>query len=278
MDANEYLKVSTGLQCQVITSLLNEFENDVSKMKGIVMDIGCGPGNNTSKLILPKVSKDAVIVGLDVSKNMIESARVLNADVKERLSFEQFDIEADDFPVEYNTRFDHAFSFFCLHWITDLKRAFGNIYKFLKPGGTLIGQQVLSSNVYNGYLKLSESDKFKEYMKDVKRFVTPLYFAEDPRATLIKILENIGFQVLHCSIREKIAGYKSQADRKEFFATVTPFVSRMPNDVKNDFMDSLMEETLKEETVLFRKNDDSSKEDKIFDLHKFIILHIKKPE
>lgn len=64
----------------------------------------------------------------------------------------------------------------------------------------------------------------------------------------------------------------------EFFATVTPFVSRMPNDVKNDFMDSLMEETLKEETVLFRKNDDSSKEDKIFDLHKFIILHIKKPE
>ncbi|XP_043465124.1 juvenile hormone acid O-methyltransferase-like [Leptopilina heterotoma] len=235
--ANEYLKHSNGIQYQVITSLLSEFEKDVSQMKGTMMDIGCGPGNNTKNLILPKVSKDAVMVGLDISEKMVKCARTLNADEKERLSFEQLDIETNDFPVEYNERFDHGFSFFCLHWIADLRRAFGNIYKLLKPGGTLISQHILLFNGYNGYLTLSESE----------------------------------------NIREKITGYKSQLDRKELFAAVNPFVPRMPEDVKNNFMDNLMEETLKEETVMFRKSDDSSNEEKIFDLYKLIMLHIKKP-
>ncbi|XP_043465123.1 uncharacterized protein LOC122500316 [Leptopilina heterotoma] len=275
---NEYLKHSNGIQYHVITSLLNEFENDVSQMKGTVMDIGCGPGNSTKNLILPKVSKDAVIVGLDISEKMIECARILNADEKERLNFEQFDIEAEDFPVEYKERFDHGFSFFCLHWIADLRLAFENIYKLLKPGGTFLSQTILVFNGYNGYLKLSESEKFKEYMKDARRFVTSLYFDKDPRAALIEILQDIGFQVLHCSVREKITGYKSQLDRKELYTSINPFVPRMPEDVKNDFMDKLMEETLKEENVLFRKNDDSSNEDKIFDLYKLIMFYIKKPE
>ncbi|XP_043465235.1 juvenile hormone acid O-methyltransferase-like [Leptopilina heterotoma] len=272
-----YLKHSNGIQYHVITGLLNEFENEVSQMKGTVMDIGCGPGNSTKSLILPKLSKDAVVVGLDVSEKMVECARILNADEKERLSFEQFDIEVKDFPVEYEERFDHGFSFFTLHWIADLRLAFENIYKLLKPGGTFLSQTIQVFNGYNGYLKLAESEKFKEYMKDARRYVTSLYFAENPRAALIEILEDVGFQVLHCSVREKITGYKSQADRKELYTSINPFVLRMPEDVKNEFMDKLMEETLKEENVLFRKNADSSKEDKIFDLYKLMMFHIKKP-
>ncbi|XP_051161276.1 juvenile hormone acid O-methyltransferase-like isoform X3 [Leptopilina boulardi] len=275
--ANEYLKHSTGIQYVVITSLLNEFENDVSKMKGTVMDIGCGPGNNTKNLILPKISNDAVIVGFDISKNMVDSARILNSDEK-RLTFEQMSIETTELPSEYIERFDHGISFFCLHWIADLKCAFENIFKMLKPGGTFLSQHILLFNGYNGYLKLSENSKYREYLKDARRFITPLYFSKDPRGTLIKILQEVGFQVLHCSVREKITGYKSQNDRKELFEAVNPFVTRMPDDVKNDFMDNLIQETFKEETVLFRKNDNPLEEDKIFDLYKLIMLYVKKPE
>ncbi|XP_043471121.1 juvenile hormone acid O-methyltransferase-like [Leptopilina heterotoma] len=276
--AAEYLKHSTGIQYDVITSLLREFENDVCQMKGTVMDIGCGPGNNTKNLILPKISKDAVMVGLDVSKNMVDRARILNADEKERLTFEQLNIESNDFPIEFKEKFDHGFSFFCLHWVFDLRCAFENIYKLLKPGGTLLSQHILSFNAYNPYLTLSKRTRYQEYLKDVRQFITPLYFSKDPRETLIKILEDVGFQVLHCSIREKITGYKSQEDRKGLFASVNPFVTRMPNDVKNDFMDNLMEETLKEESVLFRKNANPLDEEKVFDLYRLIMLHIKKPE
>ncbi|XP_051161274.1 juvenile hormone acid O-methyltransferase-like isoform X1 [Leptopilina boulardi] len=274
--ANEYLKHSNGIQYEVITSLLNEFNDEVSKMKGTVMDIGCGPGNNTKNLILPKVSNDVEMVGLDVSKNMVDCARISYADDK-RLTFEQMNIETTDLPEEYIERFDHGFSFFCLHWIADLKCAFENIIKMLKPGGTLISQHILLFNGYNPYIKLSKSTRYKEHLKDARRFITPLYFSKDPRGTLIKILQEVGFQVLHCSIREKITGYKSQNDRKELFEAVNPFVTRMPDDVKNDFMDNLIQETFKEETVLFRKNDNPLEEDKIFDLYKLIMLHIKKP-
>lgn len=208
---------------------------------------------------------------------MVDYARILNADEKKRLTFEQLDIESNDLPVEFKERFDHGISFFCLHWVSDLRLAFENIYKLLKPGGTLLSQHILSFNGYNPYLTLSKRTRYQEYLKDVKKFITPLYFNKDPREALIKILEDVGFQVLHCSIREKITGYKSQDDRKELFAAVNPFVTRMPNDVKNDFMNNLMEETLKEESVLFRKSDNPLDEEKVFDLYKLIMLHIKKP-
>lgn len=145
---------------------------------------------------------------------MVECARKLNADEKERLTFEQLDIETENLPEKYCEHFNHGFSFFCLQWINDLSRAFGNIYKLLKPGGTFISQHILMFNVYNGYLALAESEKFKEYIKDVKKFITPLYFVDDPRKTLVKILRDVGFEVLHCSIREKVTGYNRPEDRK----------------------------------------------------------------
>lgn len=61
--AKEYLKQSSGVQYPVITSLLDEFEDEVKKMKGTFVDIGCGPGNHTKNFLLPKLPKDAIMVG-----------------------------------------------------------------------------------------------------------------------------------------------------------------------------------------------------------------------
>lgn len=61
--AKEYLKQSNGVQTVVITSLLDEFEDEIKKMKGKIMDIGCGPGNHTRNLLLPKFPKDTIVVG-----------------------------------------------------------------------------------------------------------------------------------------------------------------------------------------------------------------------
>ena len=60
-DAEKYMQVSQTYP--VIKSLLDEFEDEVGKMKGKCMDIGCGPGNISRKLILPKLPPDSTLVG-----------------------------------------------------------------------------------------------------------------------------------------------------------------------------------------------------------------------
>ena len=58
--------------------------------------------------------------GIDISKNMIDYAKKLNADEK-RAIFKVMDIETIDLPIEDKGNYDNALSFFCLHWIQDMR-------------------------------------------------------------------------------------------------------------------------------------------------------------
>lgn len=80
-----------------------------------IIDIGCGDGSTTAeilKLFLPK-SFDALIGG-DISEKMVNYANDTYG--TEQLMFMQLNIEGR-LPEELRERFDHAFSFFTLHWI-----------------------------------------------------------------------------------------------------------------------------------------------------------------
>ncbi|XP_051161277.1 juvenile hormone acid O-methyltransferase-like [Leptopilina boulardi] len=274
--AKEYLKQSNGVQTVVITSLLDEFEDEIKKMKGKIMDIGCGPGNHTRNLLLPKFPKDTIVVGMDVSKNMIDCARTINTGEK-RLTFELMNIETNDLPQENIERFDNGFSFFCLQWVQDMKRGFGNIYKMLRPGGTFISSQILSFGVYPAYLRLYQDPRYKEYMKDVFKVINPLYFDKTPRATFKKILQEIGFEVIHCSLRENVSGYDVPEDRRELFQSINQFVIRMPKSMQEEYIDNILKESLKEKSVLFRPSENPKEKDEVFDVYNLLMLHLRKP-
>lgn len=51
---------------------------------------------------------------------MIDCARAINLDEK-RLTFEQMNIETNNLPAVNVERFNNGFSFFCLHWVHDMK-------------------------------------------------------------------------------------------------------------------------------------------------------------
>lgn len=274
--AKEYLNQTDGVQYEVITSLLDEFEDEVKTMRGTIMDIGCGPGNLTKDLLLPKFTKDTNIVGLDVSKNMIDCARTINKSEK-RLSFEQLNIETSKLPAEFIERFDNGFSFFCLQWVHDMKLGFGNIYKMLRPGGTFISSQILSFGIYPIYMRLANDPRYKEYMKDVLHVINPLYFDKTPRATFKKLLREIGFEVIHCSLRKGIGSYDVNNDRRELFQSINPFILRMPKNMQKEYLDYIVNESRKEESVLFKPSGNPIEEDTVFDVYNLFTLHLRKP-
>jgi len=57
-----YITVS-NMQQQSTLILLDQFAEDLKKISGKCIELGCGPGNITSSLLLPSLGPDATIVG-----------------------------------------------------------------------------------------------------------------------------------------------------------------------------------------------------------------------
>lgn len=81
-----------------------------------ILDVGCGDGDVTLELLVPRLPKNFKnLIATDVLGEMINFAKLKCRNSK--VSFDRFDISADNVPVDYEKRFDHIFSFYCLHWI-----------------------------------------------------------------------------------------------------------------------------------------------------------------
>jgi ubiquinone/menaquinone biosynthesis C-methylase UbiE len=103
--------------------------------KETITDIGCGPG-----YLLQSVSKEFPenkLVGVDISKEMVEKAKANFASMgySERIEFRQG--VADSLPFEDDTQ-DFIVSTFSLHHWADPEVSFKEIYRVLKPGGQML--------------------------------------------------------------------------------------------------------------------------------------------
>src|SRR6185503_16789135 len=93
-----------------------------------VLDLGCGTGHLTNKI----AASGAIVVGIDVSADMIEQARTLYPG----LSFEI----ADGTKFHFADPFDAVFSNAALHWIEEQDRVTDCIARALKPGGRFVAE------------------------------------------------------------------------------------------------------------------------------------------
>lgn len=83
-----------------------------------VMDIGCGPGDITTQILLPKLPESLrELVGTDLSPKMIKYAQIHHK--HSRVSYDILDIGTKMLPPAYYERFDHIFSIYCLNWVQD---------------------------------------------------------------------------------------------------------------------------------------------------------------
>lgn len=100
-----------------------------------VLDIGCGCGD-LALALAARMSAKAHILGVDVSKPMLERARQRG----KGLVGEHADLawlEADASTHAFSADYDLLISRFGVMFFADPLEAFGNLYRALKPGGRL---------------------------------------------------------------------------------------------------------------------------------------------
>jgi SAM-dependent methyltransferase len=91
-----------------------------------VLDVGCGDGTLSRQI----VARDATVLGVDNSPEMIAAARAKGID----------GILMDVVDMTFSNEFDAAFSNATLHWVLEKEQAARAIFRALKAGGRFAGE------------------------------------------------------------------------------------------------------------------------------------------
>jgi trans-aconitate methyltransferase len=141
-----------------------------------ILDLGCGDGVLTEKLVLAGCS----VVGIDSSPEQVEAARARGLDARvmnaESLAFDR--------------EFDAVFSNAVLHWVRNSAAAVDGAYRSLKPGGRFVGEFGGSGNV--GTIRNALTESLARRGIDA----APLDPWTFPTVQEYRnVLENVGFEV-----------------------------------------------------------------------------------
>lgn len=142
----------------------------------LVLDLGCGDGVLTEKL----VAAGCEVIGVDSSREMVEAAtkRGINASVM------------DVRDLLFSNEFDAVFSNAVLHWVKEPEKAVAGIAKALKKGGRFVVEFGGKGNVKTIEEALIHA---VEHLYPDGRSLSPWYYPapEEYQA----ILERYGFKV-----------------------------------------------------------------------------------
>ncbi len=123
-----------------MTRIFRFFCNQHSTADPKVLDVGCGPGTLSTRIL--DQAPDAVVVGVDVSDQMIAASnRNLVPKYGRRFSGHVSDFNSDDFWIpEIDRKYDFVVSSIALHYLSDQRRIpfFKEVLDHLKANGSFI--------------------------------------------------------------------------------------------------------------------------------------------
>jgi len=163
-----------------------------------VLDVGCGTGNLTSKIVEKTKGR---IVGIDAAKGMIDQAAG---------KYSNLGIEFEVCPVgqmSYADSFDVIFCNSTFQWFKNPNPAMEACQRALKPGGRM-GIQAPARERYSpnfmDAIKDATADRF--IGKQFSSFQLPWLFLETPEE-YTELFERAGFEVLHSRIDEVVTSH-----------------------------------------------------------------------
>ncbi|XP_044732575.1 juvenile hormone acid O-methyltransferase-like [Chrysoperla carnea] len=210
----------------------------------VSLDIGCGDGGVTHEFFLNNMPNSIeTIVATDLSSEMIQHAAISHQHSK--IQFQQLDIGVKTLPKHFIEKFDHVFSSYCLHWLHDQRKTFQNIYDVLKPNGDLLVSYLANHPFYSLFETVSKFEKWKSYMTDCNIRIPPYQKCSNTEEVHKQILESIGFDVKICKCEKRTFLYKDLMSWRKTIESVNPFINRIPESSRKEYIDDYMAESQK---------------------------------
>lgn len=204
----------------------------------MVLDAGCGSGNLTTNIA--SLVPNGHVLAVDSSGSMIEEAKTQTAPWKSHITL----LHADLLQIPVRECIDLIFSNATFHWIHDHHRLFSEMFRILRPGGTISAEFGGGPNIrqlIQHYYELTEDPEF-DHLKEIS---LPWNF---PSILETKThLESAGFENIQVSLRESPEIFHDISSFSRFTENVIlfPLLSYIPN--KNDrhiFVEKLARKSL----------------------------------
>jgi trans-aconitate methyltransferase len=211
-NADSYHQVSTP-QFDWGTSVLERLALDGNEL---VLDVGCGTGRLTEKLLerLPQ----GRVIGIDLSANMLQVARDF---LRPRFGDQIHLVLADAAHLPSREQADAIFSTATFHWVRDHPQLFRSLYAALKPGGCVVAQCGGGANIarlHDRAAMLMQEPRFAPYFS---AWQEPWEFADI--ATTNRRLEEAGFTEIRTSL---VPAPIVQPDAEAFQTFITTVICR----------------------------------------------------
>jgi len=204
----------------------------------LVLDVGCGTGRLTERLIerLPR----GRAIAIDKSPTMIATARNYLADrYQQRVDFTLASADA----LPFAGIADAIFSTATFHWVLDHPRLFRSLFAALRPGGRLVAQCGGGPNLHRIHERCDALMHERDFAPSFARWTSPWEFS-DPDTTA-KRLADAGFRDIETSLQPSPVHQPDATAYREFIETVIcrPHLSMIGEaGLRNRFLDRLTEQ------------------------------------
>lgn len=194
----------------------------------IVFDVGCGSGRLT-RLLVERLPRGHV-VAMDVSSNMLRTARETMRRRQSRASF----VLADASAIPSSASADAIFSTATFHWVRDHDLLFRSLHGSLKPGGQLVAQCGGGPNIQRVHDRAAALMKDPMFRPFFSAWSEPWEFAD--AETTARRLAAAGFDHVRTSLEPAPV---VQPDAPAFAAFLTnvicrPHLAYLPEDEARD--------------------------------------------
>ncbi|XP_076310320.1 juvenile hormone acid O-methyltransferase-like [Tachypleus tridentatus] len=237
----------------------------------IVLDIGCGTGDVTRDIILPHCRQARYLVATDRSYSMIQFAR--KKSFHENICYEVLDISKNvcNFKSKWGN-FSKIYSFYCLHWVKNMKTAVDNISSLLVKGGECLLAFVAQCPVFEMHEHLAQMDKWKTYMQDVQQYLPDTHRNAQPAFLFSSYLMESGLEVVMCDLVSMSFTFPNTEVIKESLDATSPFTKHLPDHLKQDYTEDCIRFL---QTHARTEVDDNDNEGIQFS-YKLIVAHARK--